>query len=101
MVSDDFCLKTLIRPVIDFPKPGVIFRDITPLYQSPRAMRVIADSFIERYVEADFSHIGAMDARGFATAQSRSWWLPAPWRVRDTLLVALATMPLVVAVTAR
>ena len=65
MVSDDFCLKPLIRPVIDFPKPGVIFRDITPLYQSPRAMRVIADSFIERYVEADFSHIGAMDARGF------------------------------------
>ena len=51
--------------VIDFPKPGVIFRDITPLYQSPRAMRVIADSFIERYVEADFTHIGAMDARGF------------------------------------
>ena len=65
MVSDDFCLKTLIRPVVDFPKPGVIFRDITPLYQSPRAMRVIADRFIERYVEADFSHIGAMDARGF------------------------------------
>ena len=65
MVLDDFCLKSLIRPVIDFPKPGVVFRDITPLYQSPRAMRVIADRFIERYVEADFSHIGAMDARGF------------------------------------
>ena len=65
MVFNDFCLKSLIRPVIDFPKPGVIFRDITPLYQSPRAMRVIADSFIERYVEADFTHIGAMDARGF------------------------------------
>ena len=65
MVFNDFSLKSLIRPVIDFPKPGVIFRDITPLYQSPRAMRVIADTFIERYVEADFSHIGAMDARGF------------------------------------
>ena len=65
MTRDDFCLKSLIRPVIDFPKAGVIFRDITPLYQSPRAMRVIADTFIERYVEADFSHIGAMDARGF------------------------------------
>lgn len=62
---NDFCLKSLIRPVLDFPKPGVIFRDITPLYQSPRAMRVIADAFIERYVEVDFSHIGAMDARGF------------------------------------
>ena len=28
---NDFCLKSLIRPVLDFPKPGVIFRDITPL----------------------------------------------------------------------
>lgn len=65
MVTDAFCLKSLIRPVPDFPKPGVIFRDITPLFQSPRALRHVADSFIERYVEADFSHIGAMDARGF------------------------------------
>ena len=43
----------------------------------------------------------AMDARGFATATARSWWMPAPWRVRDTVLVALATLPLVVAVVAR
>jgi energy-coupling factor transport system ATP-binding protein len=40
----------------------------------------------------------AMDARGFATARARSWWLPAPWRWRDTLLVALATLPALVAV---
>ncbi len=43
----------------------------------------------------------AMDARGFATATARSWWMPAPWRVRDTALVVLATVPLVVAVLAR
>ncbi len=43
----------------------------------------------------------AMDARGFATATARSWWLPAPWRARDTVLVALATVPLAVAVLAR
>ena len=43
----------------------------------------------------------AMDARGFATAIARSWWMPAPWRWRDTLLVALGTVPLVVAVLAR
>ncbi len=42
----------------------------------------------------------AMDARGFATARARSWWLPAPWRWRDTLLVALATLPALVAVVA-
>ncbi|WXL24019.1 adenine phosphoribosyltransferase [Ectopseudomonas mendocina] len=65
MPYDDFTIKTLIRPVVDFPKPGVIFRDITPLFQSPRAMRMIVDTFVQRYIEADFSHIGALDARGF------------------------------------
>ena len=39
----------------------------------------------------------AMDARGFATAWSRSWWLPAPWWWRDTVLVALSAIPLAVA----
>ncbi|MBV6288897.1 adenine phosphoribosyltransferase [Pseudomonas aegrilactucae] len=65
MPTETFDLKALIRPVPDFPKPGVIFRDITPLFQSPRGLRHVADQFIERYVEAEFSHIGAMDARGF------------------------------------
>ena len=78
MVSDDFCLKTLIRPVIDFPKPGVIFRDITPLFQSPRALRMVADSFIQRYVEAEFSHIGAMDARGFLIGSIIAYELNKP-----------------------
>ena len=37
MIFDEFDIKSLIRPVPDFPKPGVVFRDITPLFQSPRA----------------------------------------------------------------
>lgn len=65
MVFDESCFKSLIRPVVDFPKPGVIFRDITPLFQSPKALRLVVDSFVHRYIEADFTHIGAMDARGF------------------------------------
>ena len=43
----------------------------------------------------------AMDARGFATASSRTWWMPAPWRGRDTVLVLLAAVPLATAVLAR
>ena len=65
MIFDEFAIKSVIRPVVDFPKPGVIFRDITPLFQSPRALRMVVDSFIQRYVEAEFSHVGALDARGF------------------------------------
>jgi adenine phosphoribosyltransferase len=78
MIFDDFSIKSLIRPVPDFPKPGVIFRDITPLFQSPRAMRMVADSFVQRYVEAEFSHIGAMDARGFLIGSVIAYALNKP-----------------------
>lgn len=78
MIFDEFSIKTLIRPVVDFPKPGMIFRDITPLLQSPRALRMVADSFIQRYVEADFSHIGAMDARGFLLGSIIAYELNKP-----------------------
>lgn len=78
MIFDEFSIKTLIHPVPDFPKPGVIFRDITPLFQSPRALRMVADSFIQRYVEAEFSHIGAMDARGFLIGSIIAYELNKP-----------------------
>jgi len=78
MIHDDFSIKSLIRPVPDFPKPGVIFRDITPLFQSPRALRMVADSFVQRYVEAEFTHIGAMDARGFLIGSIIAYALNKP-----------------------
>lgn len=78
MNFDALDIKTLIRPVIDFPKPGVVFRDITPLFQSPRGLRLVVDSFVQRYVEADFSHIGAMDARGFLIGSIVAYALNKP-----------------------
>ncbi|BBP84089.1 adenine phosphoribosyltransferase [Pseudomonas tohonis] len=78
MIFDEFDIKTLIRPVVDFPKPGVVFRDITPLFQSPRALRLVVDSFIQRYVEAEFSHIAAMDARGFLIGSIVAYELNKP-----------------------
>ncbi len=78
MVFDSFDIKSLIRPVIDFPKPGVIFRDITPLFQSPTALRLVMDSFAHRYVEAEFTHIGAMDARGFLIGSILAYQLNKP-----------------------
>lgn len=78
MPYDDLTLKSYIRPVVDFPKPGVIFRDITPLFQSPRAMRMVVDAFVQRYIDADFSHIGAMDARGFLIGSVVAYALNKP-----------------------
>lgn len=78
MIFDEFSIKTLIRPVQDFPKPGVVFRDITPLFQSPRALRMVIDSFVQRYIEGDFSHIGVMDARGFLIGSIVAYELNKP-----------------------
>jgi len=78
MIFDEFSIKSLIRPIPDFPKTGVVFRDITPIFQSPRALRMVIDSFIQRYVEADFSHIGAMDARGFLIGPILAYELNKP-----------------------
>ncbi|MFS2161228.1 adenine phosphoribosyltransferase [Pseudomonas sp. Pseusp122] len=78
MIFDEPHFKSLIRPVVDFPKPGVIFRDITPLFQSPKAMRQVMDSFVQRYIDADFSHVGAMDARGFLIGSVVAYELNKP-----------------------
>ena len=78
MTFDEQSLKDLIRPVVDFPKPGVIFRDITPLFQSPKATRLVMDTFVQRYIEADFSHIGVMDARGFLIGSIVAYELNKP-----------------------
>ncbi len=78
MIFDEYSIKSLIRPVPDFPKAGVTFRDITPLYQSPRAMRMVADSLIQRYVESPITHIGAIDARGFLVGAVLAYELNKP-----------------------
>ena len=64
-------------------------------------LRALTMGLLVRTLRAAADLAVAMDARGFATARSRSWWMPAPWHARDTLLVALATVPLLVAVLAR
>lgn len=78
MIFDEYSIKSLIRAVPDFPKPGIVFRDITPLYQSPRAMRMVADSMIQRYVESPITHIGAIDARGFLLGAVLAYELNKP-----------------------
>lgn len=61
-------LKQFIREIPDFPKPGILFRDITPLLASPAAFREVirrlADHFRDRQVDA----IVAAEARGFIFA---------------------------------
>lgn len=57
-------LDAFIRPVPDFPKPGILFRDISPLLQNPKAFAEVIDEFAKRW-EGKADTIAALDARGF------------------------------------
>ncbi len=58
-------LKTLVRDVPDFPKAGIVFKDITPLLQHPPAFRQIIDQFAERYRAKAIDVIVGIESRGF------------------------------------
>ena len=58
-------LKAFIRDIPDFPEPGILFRDITPLLRDPRAFSYVIDRFIDQYGGQDFDSIVAIESRGF------------------------------------
>lgn len=58
-------IRQTIRSIPDWPKPGVTFRDITPVLQDPRAFRVLIDLFVYRYMGQRLDLIAGVDARGF------------------------------------
>ena len=58
-------VRGLIRNVEDWPKPGVTFRDITPLIQDPQAFRTLIDMFVYRHMRHRLDLVVGIDARGF------------------------------------
>jgi adenine phosphoribosyltransferase len=61
-------LTCYIRDIVDFPKPGIIFKDITPLLSEPRAFQYAIDKFVEHYRTEKVDVIAAAEARGFLFA---------------------------------
>lgn len=58
-------LKQYIRDVPDFPKPGIIFKDITPLLGDAKAFAALIDSFVEKYRNSGITKICGIESRGF------------------------------------
>jgi adenine phosphoribosyltransferase len=58
-------LKSSLRNVPDFPKPGIIFKDITPLLADPGLFNLCLDALEETMVGSGITKIVALDARGF------------------------------------
>jgi adenine phosphoribosyltransferase len=60
--------KALIREVPDFPKPGILFYDITTLLKNADAMRSLTDELVARYREQRVSKVVGIESRGFIFA---------------------------------
>ena len=58
-------LKALIRTVPDFPKPGILFRDITTLLRDPEGFRACVERLAEAIAPFSFSRIVGIESRGF------------------------------------
>lgn len=60
--------RSLIREVPDFPKPGILFYDITTLLKNSAAMRHLADELTERYQGRQIDKVVGIESRGFIFA---------------------------------
>ncbi|MHB1223692.1 MAG: adenine phosphoribosyltransferase [Gemmatimonadaceae bacterium] len=58
-------VRDSIREVVDFPVPGVSFKDITPVLADARLFRSLTDVLASRFADAGVTHVAAIESRGF------------------------------------
>jgi adenine phosphoribosyltransferase len=70
-------LQAHIRSVPDFPKPGIVFRDITTLLQHPDAFRAAVDTLEARYRDSRIDRVVGIESRGFILGAALAYRLGA------------------------
>ena len=71
-------LKSSIRTIVDYPKPGIRFRDITSLLCYPEAFRYSVDLLYQKFHSTELDGLIAVDARGFLFASALAYQLHLP-----------------------
>ncbi len=72
-------LKKYIRSIPDYPKKGILFRDITTLIKDSKAFNYSIDQIVEISKKLDFNKIAAIESRGFVFASAVSYKLKRPF----------------------
>ena len=72
-------LKKHIRSIPDYPKKGILFRDITTLIKDADAFKYANDKIIETAKKIDFDKVAAIESRGFVFASTISYLLKKPF----------------------
>jgi adenine phosphoribosyltransferase len=68
-------LKTKIRNIPDFPKPGIQFKDITPLVKDPPSLRLTVHQLLHPFLGERLTAVVGMEARGFIFGSLLAWEL--------------------------
>jgi adenine phosphoribosyltransferase len=71
-------LKKYIRSIPDYPKKGILFRDITTLIKSPEAFKYTVNKIVEISKKVKFDKVAAIESRGFVFASAVSYLLNKP-----------------------
>ena len=71
-------LKKYIRSIKDYPKKGILFRDITTLIKDPKAFNFTIDKIIEISKKIEFNKVSAIESRGFVFASTVSYLTNKP-----------------------
>ena len=69
--------KSMIREVPDFPKPGILFYDITTLLKDPTAFRSLIDELTNKYTSSNISKVVGIESRGFILGSPLAYHLQA------------------------
>jgi adenine phosphoribosyltransferase len=72
-------LKDFIRSIPDYPKKGILFRDITTLIKNEKAFSETINQIVERSKKVKFDKIAAIESRGFVFASAVSYILKKPF----------------------
>ena len=72
-------LKDFIRSIPDYPKKGILFRDITTLIKDENAFTETINQIVERSKKFNFTKIAAIESRGFVFASAASYLLKKPF----------------------
>ena len=72
-------LISKIRDIPDFPKPGILFKDITPLVKDPAALRLAVHELMQPFLGRDITAVAGMEARGFIFGALVAWDFGLPF----------------------
>lgn len=70
--------KLNIRTIVDYPKPGIRFRDISTLMQQPESFRCSIDRLSQHFQNTELDGLAAIDSRGFLFASAVAYQLHVP-----------------------